>query len=96
MLFDDIASIPRERIPGLIAALAARLVCEPDRAAPDPDKQPEPLVDAKTLAAHLSLHESWIRSEQRAGRIPFVQCGRFVRFDETAVRVAIEARRELK
>ena len=40
----------------------------------------EPLVDAKEMARLLDVHESWVRIEQRAGRIPFVQIGRYIRF----------------
>jgi excisionase family DNA binding protein len=51
-----------------------------------------PLLDAKEMARLLGVHESWVRTEQRAGRIPFVQVGRYVRFDPAEVQAAIAER----
>ena len=50
------------------------------------------LVDAPTLAAKFNLNESWIRSRARAGCIPYVKCGRFVRFRISDVAAALEAK----
>jgi hypothetical protein len=69
--------------------LCARLLREPDKAAPTSEPG---LVDAPTLAAKLNLNESWVRGQQRSGRIPHVKCGRFVRFRISDVTAALEAK----
>jgi excisionase family DNA binding protein len=45
-----------------------------------------PLLDARQAAAILNVPASWIAAEARAGRIPHVRLGRYVRFssDELA------------
>lgn len=40
------------------------------------------LLDAKAVAALLGVPKSWVYSEARAGRIPFIQLGRYRRFRE--------------
>jgi excisionase family DNA binding protein len=57
-------------------------------------QEPEPLVDAKEMARTLDVHESWVRTEQRAGRIPFVQIGRYIRFRPSEVVSALKNRLE--
>ena len=47
------------------------------------------LIDARDMARRLNVHESWVRTEQRAGRIPFVQVGRYVRFNPAQVQAAL-------
>ena len=42
---------------------------------------PAPLLDAKGAAELLNVPPSWILAEARAGRIPHVRLGRYVRFD---------------
>lgn len=44
-----------------------------------------PLLDAGQAATLLNVPESWIRAEARAGRIPHVQLGRYVRFERQAL-----------
>ncbi len=44
------------------------------------------------MARRLNVKESWVRSEQRAGRIPFVQVGRYVRFRAAEVEAVIVRR----
>lgn len=39
------------------------------------------LLDAAQAAAMLNVPRSWIAAEARAGRIPHVRLGRYVRFD---------------
>jgi excisionase family DNA binding protein len=41
----------------------------------------ERLLDAKEIADRLGVPESWIRESARAGVIPHVRLGRYVRFD---------------
>jgi len=44
-----------------------------------------PLLDAGQAATLLNVPESWIRAEARAGRIPHLQLGRYVRFERQAL-----------
>jgi excisionase family DNA binding protein len=39
-----------------------------------------PLLDAGQAAAILNVPQSWVAAEARAGRIPHVRLGRYVRF----------------
>ena len=39
------------------------------------------LLDAKAIAEHLGVPESWIQESARSGAIPCVRLGRYVRFD---------------
>jgi excisionase family DNA binding protein len=89
------ATIPLDRIPGALtqlaalqAALAARLVVVTTPCRPVASE----LVDAPEMARRLKVHESWVRTEQRAARIPFIQVGRYVRFRPADVEAAIAAR----
>ena len=52
------------------------------------------LLDAKQAAEQLNVPESWVRAEARAGRIPHVKLGRYVRFDADDLRTWTEARKE--
>lgn len=40
-----------------------------------------PLLDARQAAAILNVPASWIAAEARAGRIPHLRLGRYVRFN---------------
>ncbi len=40
-----------------------------------------PLLDARQASAILNVPASWIAAEARAGRIPHVRLGRYVRFN---------------
>jgi len=77
--------VPVHLIPGVLALLAARLLAEGGAhgniqnncaSAPEPEK----LLNAGELAERLNLPESWIRNEERLGRIPSVRPGKYVRF----------------
>ena len=77
--------ITLDQIPSVLVFLAARLVAEgySDRksehgAAGAPES--EKLLTAGELAARLNLPESWVRTEERAGRIPSIRLGKYVRF----------------
>jgi excisionase family DNA binding protein len=85
-----VARIPAEQIPYAVASLLVRWWTEcnvgrpADRSgagAPDPGR----LLSARELAGHLGVPESWVRSEQRAGRIPSVRLGKYVRFRRSEV-----------
>jgi hypothetical protein len=86
-----------DRIPALLVLLAARLVVETNTKTHEKNDLPHPieaLVTAGGLAAHLGLQESWVRNEERAGRIPSVHLGRYIRFRITEVeRVLARTRR---
>jgi excisionase family DNA binding protein len=85
--------LPFEQIPGALsglaalqAILAARLSAE--KPAAPATASTEGLVDAAEMAERLGVHESWVRTEQRAGRLPFVQLGRYIRFRPAEVLAA--------
>lgn len=95
-------NLPVENIPAALAQLAAAQCTLASRlmrnisdvtgvsTAPNKTPEPEPLVDAKEMARRLDVHESWVRTEQRAGRIPFVQIGRYIRFRPSEVMAALQ------
>jgi hypothetical protein len=77
--------IPVDQIPYLLVFLAARLVAEsPDCHTSEPNnghaRDPEDLLTADRLAGCLGVPESWVRNEERAGRIPSLRLGKYVRF----------------
>jgi excisionase family DNA binding protein len=43
------------------------------------------LLEAKEVAERLSVPESWVRSETRAGRMPHLALGRYRRYEWPAV-----------
>ena len=43
------------------------------------------LLNAKEVAARLSVPEGWVRQETRAGRLPHLALGRYKRYDWDAV-----------
>ncbi len=77
--------ISLDQIPGLLAFLTARLLAETTpktNADHDAAREhtKEELLNASELAQHLHLPESWVRTEERLGRIPSVRLGKYVRF----------------
>ncbi len=52
-----------------------------------------PLLDAGQAATLLNVPESWIRAEARAGRIPHLQLGRYVRFDREELLAWVDRRK---
>ncbi|MGO9057630.1 MAG: helix-turn-helix domain-containing protein [Candidatus Binataceae bacterium] len=91
-------TLSAEQIPAALAQLAAlqgvlsaRLLGV--RASPASSTSSD-LVDAPELARRLNLHESWVRTAGRQGRIPVVQCGRYVRFRVADVEAALNNTRE--
>jgi excisionase family DNA binding protein len=77
--------IPADQIPRVLAFLSARLLAEgrSSRSCAHDDesrRDAEKLLTAGQLAERLNLPESWVRSEERAGRIPSVRLGKYVRF----------------
>ena len=51
------------------------------------------LLEAKEVAELLSVPESWVRAETRAGRMPHVRLGRYRRYDWPVVVVWLEQQR---
>ena len=45
----------------------------------------ERLLTAAEVAELLSVPESWVRQETRAGRIPHLRLGRYIRYEREAV-----------
>lgn len=65
----DINSIPRQQIPALIAALAARLLAEPEpEAAPD---EPDRMLTASEAAERLRRSTKWLSRHRR--NLPFAR-----------------------
>ena len=89
--------IPVDQIPCVLAFLAARLLAE-SCADPLNDKnrssvrEPERWLTAGQLSKHLGVPESWVRTEERLGRIPSVRFGKYVRFKLTDVERALADR----
>jgi excisionase family DNA binding protein len=89
--------IPVGQIPAVLTFLASRLLTEGstdssgdgDNARP-PESQK--LLTPGDLAERLNLPESWVRNEERAGRIPSVRLGKYVRFKLSDVERALAER----
>lgn len=86
--------IPLDQIASVVAYLTARLLSE---SSPSPVVSgnhpgagaPEHLLNARELAARLNLPESWVRTEQRAGRLPYLRLGKYIRFSWSEVERAL-------
>ena len=48
------------------------------------------LIDAEQLAKNLGIPKTWIYAAARNGRIPSYKLGKYRRFDEEAVREALD------
>jgi excisionase family DNA binding protein len=89
--------IPVDQIPTLLAFLAARLLAEGCAGRNSEDngacaREAEKLLTANELARRLGVHESWVRTEERARRIHGVRLGKYVRFKLSDVERALAAR----
>jgi excisionase family DNA binding protein len=51
------------------------------------------LLDAMEVAERLSVPETWVRAETRAGRMPHLELGRYRRYDWSAVEAWLETQR---
>jgi excisionase family DNA binding protein len=51
------------------------------------------LLEAKEVAARLSVPESWVRAETRSGRLPHLTLGRYRRYQWPAVVAWLEEQR---
>jgi hypothetical protein len=74
--------IPVGQIPSVLAFLSARLLAEGYAGRNGEDNGASARDAEKTLdgAERLGVLESWVRTEERAGRIPSVRLGKYVRF----------------
>ena len=77
--------IPVDQIPRVLAFLSARLLAEggSNRSCEhngETARDVKNLLRAGVLAERLGVPESWVRTEERAGRIPSVRLGKYVRF----------------
>ena len=52
------------------------------------------LLEACEVAERLSVPESWVRAETRAGRMPHLELGRYRRYDWEAVSVWLAEQRQ--
>jgi excisionase family DNA binding protein len=102
-----VAILPAEMRTNLLARVAAlALALTTAFATPTPEGArahvggPPPaeqtLLTASQLAKRLNLPESWLRTEERAGRIPSVRAGRYVRFKLADVEAALARRKEAR
>jgi hypothetical protein len=91
--------IPLEQVPAMIAYLAARLIAEGhgnDRHHEGARRyHTDKLLKAGELAERLNLPETWIRNEERMGRLPSVRAGKYVRFKLGEVENALAERKRL-
>jgi excisionase family DNA binding protein len=77
--------VPVDQIPPILAFLSARPLAESHSSRScvhngESARHAENLLTAGELAERLNLPESWVRSEERAGRIASVRLGKYVRF----------------
>jgi excisionase family DNA binding protein len=89
--------IPVGQIPSVLAFLSARLLAEGYAGRNSEDnstgtRETEKLLAADELAERLGVPESWVRSGERAGRIPSVRLGKYVRFKPSDVEQALAQR----
>jgi excisionase family DNA binding protein len=90
--------IPLDQISSVLAFLAARLLAEGYVARHEDlhnseAQESKALLTAGELAERLNLPESWIRNEERLGRIPSVRAGKYVRFRLGDVELALAERK---
>jgi excisionase family DNA binding protein len=89
-LIREIGSLDPADCPALLAAIAARMASV--KSMPAPVETTAGLVDAAQAAAALNIPESWLRSQARQGKLPFVRLGKYVRFDIADVEQALRKR----
>ena len=93
--------IPVDQIPGVLVFLSARLLAE-GYAGRNSDengasaREAEKLLTADELAERLRVPESWVRTEERARRIPSVRLGKYVRFKLSEVERSLAERQRQK
>jgi excisionase family DNA binding protein len=89
--------VPVDQIPSILAFLSARLLNEGRSSSScehngEGARDAENLLAAGELAECLGVPESWVRTEERAGRLPGVRLGRYVRFKLSDIERALAER----
>lgn len=69
-----------------------RVVPEPDVAGPEDRVAPSRLLEADDLARYIGMTTDWIYREVRAGRMPHIRLGRYVRFRRESIDAWLAAR----
>ena len=77
--------IPIDQIPGVVLFFSARLLTEQRFNSAGESNllvrgEAEKILNASELADHLNVPDSWVRSEERMGRIPGIRLGKYARF----------------
>jgi excisionase family DNA binding protein len=96
-LWSGPAASPVNEIPRILAFLSARLLAEggSNRSCEhngETARDVKNLLRTGELAERLGVPESWVRTEERAGRIPSVRLGKYVRFKLRDVERTLAAR----
>jgi predicted DNA-binding transcriptional regulator AlpA len=76
MLLDDVASVPREKIPALVAALMMRLLELELEPAPAPEAaadQPDRMLTTEETAKILRRSTKWVYRNVKLKRLPFAK-----------------------
>ena len=89
--------VPVHLIPSILVFLAGRLLAEgvgrEQERDGDGDHREEKLLGAGELSERLNLPESWLRNEERLGRIPSIRAGKYVRFNLSEVERSLAERK---
>jgi excisionase family DNA binding protein len=92
--------IPVDQIPTVLAFLTARLLSEgfvarESELSGGKARDADNFLTAEALAQRLGVPESWVRTEERAGRIPSIRLGKYVRFKLSDIeRALLERQRQ--
>jgi excisionase family DNA binding protein len=82
---------PRADLPAFIAELEkAKATAWARLARPEPAQATRKLVDAEQMARILGVPANWVRDKARAGALPSVMLGHYVRFDPDEVLAAVQ------
>jgi predicted DNA-binding transcriptional regulator AlpA len=92
--------IPVDQIPTVLAFLTARLLSEgfvarESELSGGKARDADNFLTAEALAQRLGVPESWVRTEERAERIPSIRLGKYVRFKLSDIeRALLERQRQ--
>jgi excisionase family DNA binding protein len=73
-----------------MSAASGTIVAAPGRAPVTQTRADDSLMTAGEVALLLRVTTAWVYTQTRAGRIPHVQLGRYVRYRRSAVRAWLE------
>jgi hypothetical protein len=90
-LDDAVARLPLAELPDLLAILAGTSARATLRLTTPPPitSRPDEIVDVATLSAELGLAPSWLRSQARAGKLPHLRCGKYIKFRRSELLAAL-------